>query len=186
MPWNDETLVADLKRRDSMAIQFAVETYAPRLYRYAAYQLGDPASAEDLVSEVITRMLEKIDSYNYTGAPFQAWLFQIARNLVTDSYRRKSKAQVVSLEGYLEASEGQHLGAQDTRLELLADQDMLSRVLAMLTDEQRQIITLRLVEGWQPSEIAELLGKSVDSVKSLQYRAIQAMRRCIEQYQGDN
>jgi RNA polymerase sigma-70 factor (ECF subfamily) len=185
MPWNDETLVAGLKKRDGPAVEFAVETYAPRLYRYAVYQLGDTAAAEDLVSEVVTRMLEKIDGYTYTGAPFQAWLFQIARNLVTDSYRQRARAQGVSLEVWLEGGEGYDLGANDTRIESLADQDTLLRVLAQLTDEQRQVITLRLIEGWQPAEIAELLGRSIDSVKSLQYRAIQAMRRCVEQLQAD-
>jgi RNA polymerase sigma-70 factor (ECF subfamily) len=185
MPWNDETLVAGLKRRDGPAVEFAVETYAPRLYRYAVYQLGDTAAAEDLVSEVVTRMLEKIDGYTYTGAPFQAWLFQIARNLVTDNYRQRARAQVVSLEVWLEGGEGYDVGANDTRIESLADQDTLLRVLAQLTDEQRQVITLRLIEGWQPAEIAELLGRSIDSVKSLQYRAIQAMRRCVEQMQAD-
>jgi RNA polymerase sigma-70 factor (ECF subfamily) len=185
MPWNDETLVAGLKRRDGPAVEFAVETYAPRLYRYAVYQLGDTTAAEDLVSEVITRMLEKIDGYTYTGAPFQAWLFQIARNLVTDSFRQKKRAQVVSLEGWLEGSEGYEVGAQDTRIESLADQDTLLRVLAELTEEQRQVITLRLIEGWQPAEIAQLLDRSIDSVKSLQYRAMQAMRRGVEQLQGE-
>src|SRR3954447_15442456 len=81
--WNDERLIERLKRRESEAIAHAVETYAPKLYRYALYQLGDATAAEDLTSEVVTRMLEKIDTLTYTGVPFQAWLFSIARNLVS-------------------------------------------------------------------------------------------------------
>ncbi len=110
--WTDAGLIAALQARDEGAIAYAVETYAPKLYRFAVYQLGDAAAAEDLVSEVITRMLEKIDSLRYTGAPFQAWLFSIARNLVTDSYRRKNRAQILSLDRPMAGERGLYDGAQ--------------------------------------------------------------------------
>jgi len=168
MPWDDETLVAGLKRRDSGAVQFAVETYAPKLYRFAIYQLGDVTAAEDVVSEVVTRMLEKIDGYKQAGAPFQAWLFTIARNLITDMHRRKKKAPEISFDAPADLSEANEMGALDERLESLADRDALLRAMNVLTYEQRQIVTLRLVEGWQPPEIARFLGRSINSVKSLQ------------------
>lgn len=174
---DDETLIRALKARDEAAVAYAVETYAPKLYRYAFYQLNDTAAAEDLVSEVITRMLEKIDEVQYVGAPFQAWLFSIARNLVTDSYRRKGRAQVLSLDSTTGREAIHEVASLDPHLESLADRDALLKMMARLTDEQRQILTLRVIEGWQPAEIARLLGRSVDSVKSLQYRALQSLRR---------
>jgi RNA polymerase sigma-70 factor (ECF subfamily) len=180
MPWDDKSLVAGLKERNGLAVQYAVETFAPKLYRYAVYQLGEHAAAEDVASETITRMLEKIDQYKQTGAPFQAWLFSIARNLVRDSYRRKKNTEIISLDASMESAEIQALGATDGTIDGLADRDALVRIMANLTDEQRQILTLRIVEGWQPQEIAGLLGKSIDSVKSLQYRALQAMKRELE------
>ena len=63
----------------------------------------------------------------------------------------------------------------------MLDRDLLLAALAQLTDEQRQVLILRFVEGWQPAEIATLLGRSIDSVKSLQYRATQAMQRILAQ-----
>jgi len=180
MPWDDESLVTGLKERNGLAVQYAVETFAPKLYRYAIYQLGEHTAAEDVASETITRMLEKIDQYNHTGAPFQAWLFSIARNLVRDTYRRKKNTEVISLDASMESAEIQGLGASDGRIDGMADRDALVRIMAHLTDEQRQILTLRILEGWQPQEIAGLLGKTIDSVKSLQYRALQTMKRKLE------
>lgn len=186
--WDDAGLIAALQARDADAVTYAVETYAPKLYRFAVYQLGDTAAAEDLVSEVITRMLEKIDDLRYTGAPFQAWLFSIARNLVADSYRRKNRAQVFSLDRPL-SSDSESQGADlissevndfDSYVETFANREVLVRILGNLTADQRQIVVLRVIEGWQPTEIARLLGKSVDSVKSLQYRALQSLRRFWE------
>jgi RNA polymerase sigma-70 factor (ECF subfamily) len=178
--WDDESLIAALKRREHAAITYAAETYAPKLYRYAYYQLNDAAAAEDLVSEVITRMLEKIDDVRYVGAPFQSWLFSIARNLVTDGYRRKGRAQVLSLDNPLHREATGNLAQLDAEVESMADREALVKVMANLTDEQRQVLTLRIIEGWQPAEIARLLGRSIDSVKSLQYRALQALRRYWE------
>jgi RNA polymerase sigma-70 factor (ECF subfamily) len=179
-PWDDETLVAGLKRREPQAVEHAVVTYAPKLYRYALYQLQNSMAAEDLVSDVITRMLEKIDGYEYTGVPFQSWLFRIARNLVTDIYRKR-RTPVLSLESWQEEHELQEVGALDPRLEQLLDRDRLQVALAQLTPEQRQVLTLRVVEGWQPADIAVMLDRSIDSVKSLQYRALQALRRVVAQ-----
>ena len=184
MPWDDAKLVEALKSRDSEAVQYAVETYVPKLYRYGMYELKDHVAAEDLASEVIMRMLEKIDTFVYTGVPLQMWLFRIARNLVTDHYRRKSKMGETSLELWLEENDGHHPSATDTGVELLGEREMLREALAHLTGEQRQVLMLRLIEGWQPAEIAELLGRSVDSVKSLQYRALQSLRRYLDNEMG--
>lgn len=177
MPWDDESLVAGLKERNSHAVQYAVETYAPKLYRYAVYQLGEHAAAEDVTSETVTRMLEKIDGYEQRGAPFQSWLFSIARNLIRDSFRSRKNTEVISLDAATDSNEIMSLTSKDNGIDGLADRDALVRLMGTLTEDQRQILTLRIVEGWQPQEIADLLGKSIDSVKSLQYRALQAMRR---------
>ena len=177
MYWDDESLVAGLKARNKSAVQYAVETFAPKLYRYAVYQLGEHSAAEDLVSETVTRMLEKIDGYRHVGAPFQTWLFSIARNLIRDSHRSRRRAEVISLDASIESIEIQRLGANDGSIDGFADRDALVRMMGNLTDEQRQILILRIVEGWEPQEIASLLGRSIDSVKSMQYRALQAMRR---------
>src|SRR4051794_13617051 len=171
MLWTDEQLVAGLKRREGTAVEHAVSIYAPKLYRYAVYQLGDPSAADDLVSEVITRMLEKIDGYQYTGVPFQAWLFRIAHNLLMDTHRQTRKLPVVSLDAWQDDPQAPDIGGPDARLDQVLDREILLAALAQLTAEQRQVLILRFVEGWPPAEIATLLGRSIDSVKSLQYRA---------------
>jgi RNA polymerase sigma-70 factor (ECF subfamily) len=183
MPWDDESLVAGLKLHDSRAVQYAVETYAPKLYRYAIYQLGEHAAAEDVASETVARMLEKIEGYEQRGAPFRSWLFSIARNLIRDSYRHKKTSHTISLDAADETSELLSLGSPDNRIDGFADRDELVRLMANLTEEQRQILTLRILQGWQPQEIADLLGRTIDSVKSLQYRALQAMKKEIGRYE---
>lgn len=186
MPWDEESLVAGLKAGSSSAIQYAVETYAPKLYRYAIYQLGEHTAAEDIAAETVARMLEKIGQYKDSGAPFQAWLFSIARNLIRDTYRHRKNTELISLDASMGSDEIQRLGATDERIEGMAQRDELVHIMSSLTEEQRQILTLRIVEGWQPQEIATLLGRSIDSVKSLQYRALQVMKRQMGKRQSES
>src|SRR5438067_13369578 len=103
---DDATLVSGLQRGDPEAVEYVMRQYAPALYRFAYYQLQDAMLAEDLVSEVMVRMIAHIDSFAPGQATFQAWLFRIARNLVADHYRARKRRPQFSLEAILDAEPG--------------------------------------------------------------------------------
>src|SRR5690348_12417655 len=95
---DDASLVAGLRRGDVEAVEYVTQHFAPALYRFAYYQLQDGIIAEDLVSEVMVRMIKRIDTFVLEQATFQAWLFRIARNLIADHYRVLRRRPQVSLE----------------------------------------------------------------------------------------
>ena len=64
--------------------------YHQAIYRYLYYRTGDPHTAEDLTSEVFLKMVQALPRYRPQGVPFQAWLFQIARNQAIDHFRRSN------------------------------------------------------------------------------------------------
>ena len=146
---------------------------------YASYQLQDATLAEDLVSDVLARMISKIDGYVQSRTPFEAWLFRIARNLIADHYRARKRRPQVSFEGWLEADPGAEPGAVEANIAGLPDRDALQIGLAALTPEQRQVILLHVVDGWELPELARKLGRSLPSVKSLYYRGVQSLRRVM-------
>src|SRR5690349_24388808 len=78
---NDAILVARLQRGEAGAIAYVVQQYAPALYRFAFYQLHEATAAEDLVAEVLVRMIAGIHTFVPGEGAFAAWLFRIARNL---------------------------------------------------------------------------------------------------------
>jgi RNA polymerase sigma-70 factor (ECF subfamily) len=176
---DDVALVASLKRGEAEAIEYVVQQYAPALYRFAYYQLQDAASAEDLVSEVMVRMIGRVEDFKPGQATFQAWLFRIARNLVADHYRARKRRPQVSLDEWLDANPGNEPGAGDPQLDLLLDRDQLRAGLALLTDEQRQVVLLHVVEGWELPQVADLLDRSLPSVKSLYYRGVHSLHRVL-------
>jgi len=70
---------------DEDALKSLYETYYPKIYSYAFLQMGDVHAAEDLASDVMLKMIESIKSYRFTGLPFGAWVFRIARNRLIDA-----------------------------------------------------------------------------------------------------
>ena len=176
---DDTILVAGLQRGETRAVEYVVQQYAPALYRYAYYQLQDAMLAEDVVSEVMARMVGRVDKFVLESTPFQAWLFRIARNLIADHYRARKRRPQVSLETWLEVDPSQEPGGLDTQILDLPDREELIAGLALLTEEQRQVILLHVVEGWELPQVAKLLDRSVPSVKSLYYRGVQSLRRVL-------
>ena len=169
-------LVERLKAYDEQAIRHVYRMYADAIYRYALYQSGDPLLAEDVAGEVFVRMMESIGSYTYRGSPISAWLYRIARNLVVDHRRRGARLKPLDFAEESSSVADDPVGLAERQLSWEA----LRAVMGELTDEQRQVIVLKFIENLDNAEVAEIVGKSQGSVKSLQHRALRSLRRLLE------
>ena len=87
----DAELVASLKANDDAAYREVVARFGDPLYGYIYSLTGDHHLSEDILSETYLRMVEKIDTYTYYGAPFKAWLYRIAHNLAINALKRASR-----------------------------------------------------------------------------------------------
>lgn len=173
---DEAKLIQRAKQGDPAAFAEIYERCQPLIYRYIFYQLGDAVTAEDLTSEVFIRLVEKIDRFTYRGRPLLAWLYTIARNLVTDHHRRAKQVQPL---------ESEKLPAETTDIEGSVmgklTQRRLTIAITHLTEDQRQVILLRFIEGLDNATVANILGKSVNAIKALQHRALASLRRILEQ-----
>jgi len=177
---DDAVLVAGLQRGETWAVEHVMQRYVPALYRFVYYRVQDAMLAEDLVSEVLTRMLAKVGGYVQGGTPFEAWLYRITRNLIADHYRVRKRRPQISFEEWLTSEPGKEPGTPEAGIEALPDRALLQAGLAGLTPEQRQVILLHIVEGWELPEVGRMLGRSLPSVKSLYYRGVHSLRRILE------
>jgi RNA polymerase sigma-70 factor (ECF subfamily) len=168
-------LVQRAQALEESALADLYSTYYSRVYNYAFLQLGDIQAAEDLASEVMLKVLESIRKYRFKGAPFSAWVFRIARNRLIDLHRRRKRRGEVDLT--------EPLAAMQISPEVLAeralDRGQLHLALKYLTDEQRQVIVFKFIEGFDNGSIARILGRSEGAVKSLQHRALNSLRRIL-------
>lgn len=168
-------LVRRAQQYEEDAIKQLYETYYPKIYNYAFMQMGDIQAAEDLASDVMLKMIESIQSYKFRGLPFGAWVFRIARNRLIDLHRRRKRRGEVDLTETLSTA----LANPQALAERALERGQLQVALKHLTDEQRQVILLKFIEGFDNRSVGKLMGRSEGAIKSLQHRALGALRRIL-------
>ncbi len=173
-----QELVVRAQAGDGQAFGQLYEQFSPEINRYLTRHLnGQREAAEDLTAEVFLKVLERIHSYQFRGLPFSAWLYRIARNHMIDHLRSRPRQIATSLDDVPEIPEKKAEQVIDRSL----DRHELSYALDRLTSDQRQVVTLRFLDGFTTAEAAGIIGKSEDAVKKLQSRGLAQLRRIIEQ-----
>ncbi|MFN8524036.1 MAG: sigma-70 family RNA polymerase sigma factor [Chloroflexota bacterium] len=173
-----QTVVERAQQGDGAAFTELYEEYAPQIYRYLFRHLGGSReAAEDLTAEVFVKVLERLESFQFRGLPFSAWLYRIARNHMIDYIRARPKATIGSLEGAPEIAEAR----AEKVIDLQLDRHEIRFALQKLTVEQRHVVAYRFLDGLSTAETASALGKTEDAVKKLQARGLIQLRRIIEQ-----
>lgn len=170
-------LVRRAQNYDEDALHQLYETYYPKIYNYAFLQMGDVQASEDLASDVMLKMLESIKKYNFRGLPFGAWVFRIARNRLIDLHRRRKRRGEVDLSETISGT----LASPESMAERALERGQLQIALKHLTDEQRQVIVLKFIQGFDNRSVGKIMGRSEGAVKSLQHRALGALRRVLQQ-----
>jgi RNA polymerase sigma-70 factor (ECF subfamily) len=172
-----EAQLIERAKRDANAFGILYERYVDRIYSYIVYRTGDANEAEDLTARVFFRALARIGDYRQRGAPFAAWLYRIAHNLVANWHRDRSRHPSVRLDDALT------LAAQGASPHQLAEQSDDARrlldAMRRLPDERQQILLLKHLDDLSNLEIAQILGRSEGAIKSLYHRTLVELREML-------
>ena len=179
MTYDEAHLIRLAQQGDADACTALYERHYGAVYRYCYSRVGDVGTAQDLTAEVFVRMVDKLHTFKVRGRPLLAWLYTVARNLVADMHRQNGRATHLPLDsasGLGSRGEGDPVRSAERQNQA----ECLAAALGHLTEEQRQVILLKFMEDYRNGQIARILGKSEGAVKSLQYRALNALRRALE------
>ncbi|MGE5141423.1 MAG: sigma-70 family RNA polymerase sigma factor, partial [Rudaea sp.] len=172
----DETEQQLIERAKTEPAAFAVlyERYVDRIYAYIFYRTGDAREAEDLTARVFYRALAHMPEFNQRGAPFAAWLYRIAHNLLANWRRDRGRHPELPLDDLL----GLH--ARDlsplVQAENAEDQRALLEAMRRLPPERQQLLILKFVDDLSNVEIGQILGRSEGAIKSLYHRTLLSLR----------
>lgn len=170
---SDATLIARAKK-DPEAFGALYERYVDKIYNYICYRVGNDQDAEDLTARTFYRALDHFASYEDRGAPFSAWLYRIAHNLVANWHRDHSRRKMVSLDDVvLTAPQGQGPAARTERSD---EDDVMLTAVRRLAPDRQQLIILKHVEGMTNGEIGEVMGRTEGAIKSLYHRTLVTLR----------
>ena len=174
---DDSELIACAARGDREAFGALYERYVFRVFRHVYYLTSDPHTAEDLTAQTFLNALEAIPRYEMRGVPFLAWLLRIAYNL-TVNHRKVRRNGTTQLPEGLEIEGTTY--SPEASCEAKADGERVWEGVRRLRDDQRQVIVMRFIDGLSYPDIARVLGKSIGAVRVIQYRALCALRRKLE------
>ncbi|MFO1122330.1 MAG: sigma-70 family RNA polymerase sigma factor [Hyphomicrobiales bacterium] len=165
------------QNRDRAAFEALFAHFAPRLKSFMMRKNANAELAEDLVQEAMIAVWTKAGLYEPGKGSVTTWIFTIARNLRIDRIRREAPMPLVELGDYDEASDEP---AGDDVLARKQEDQLVSRALDGIPDEQRQILRLSFVEDMAQSEIAARLNIPLGTVKSRMRLAYGHLRRLLE------
>lgn len=174
-----EKLVSRSQDGDQAAFASLYDIFIDHIYRYVYYRVG-AADVEDLVETVFLKVWEKINQY--TKKPnrnFSAWIFRIAHNLVVDYYRTAGERQTEELGLNLPDHTREHNPIRVTQDVL--DKDALRVALSKLKKQYRDVLVYKFINDLSNSEIAEIVRKTEGSVRILQFRALKALKKILQE-----
>ncbi|WP_201003534.1 RNA polymerase sigma factor [Paenibacillus glycanilyticus] len=140
--------------------------------------------AEDLCSETFYKAYRSLHSFREVDASFSTWLYTIARNTVLSELRKQKSANVpLDESNMMPAAPPDQVPEQHVlRNERMA---MVREAINKLPEKQRSALILREYDQLDYQEIANILGQTVSSVKSLLFRARASVKSQLEPYFGE-
>ena len=173
----EERLLVEEAQRDPAKFDALYELYFERIYYFVASRVRERVTAEDITSEVFHKALANLQSFEWRGAQFAAWLFRIASNALADQYKRTSRERPSSSEENVEELER---APSSRNMREIDEHAHLFRLVDKLPAVQKRVVYERFVEERSIREIAERLKKTDGAIKQLQFRALQTLRARME------
>lgn len=169
---SDDALVA-ASVSDRQAFGLLYDRYVDAVYRYCNGRLRDREAAEDATSLIFARALAALPTHR--GGAFRSWLFAIAHNVVINARRDASRDDPLTV--VIDLTDPgpslEELAVTEER------QRSVRQALVRLPEEQRRVVELRLA-GLTGPEVARALGRSHESVRTTQRRALARLRTLLD------
>ncbi|HNW36042.1 MAG TPA: RNA polymerase sigma factor [Candidatus Ozemobacteraceae bacterium] len=164
----DDSLMAQIQRSDQRAFRDLFARHYNAALRYAFLLCGNREDARDLIQEAFVRVYRGAVQYKMQGR-FRGWLFTIVRNLAADRVKRRTVKTTGSPAALSAAAKAPAPPVREGGSSFLAQ-------LAGLSEEQREIIVLRVVEEMTYAEIASITGLREENLRQIVSRGLTKLR----------
>jgi RNA polymerase sigma-70 factor (ECF subfamily) len=184
----DDILLAEARAGNREALEALLERYQAQVYGFGMKMCGNPEDAKDVLQETLLTMAR--DIRNFRGASsLSTWLYTIARSACIKMHRRSKFAPQPASSVEIGATNETKGLADPARSadEVLAGKQVeraLGQAIGELEPMYREVLMLRDVEGLTAPEVAEVLGVTIQAVKSRLHRARLSVRERIEPLLG--
>ena len=171
---DDSDLLARVKRGEPEAMTTLFDRYSRMVYSVALRVLRDPAAAEDVMQEILMQVWRNPNSFVAARGGLGGWLSVVARNRSIDSLRRKRPSEQVE---EIQLASSFNLAAEAERSLLM---ERAREVVVHLPAEQRKTLEMAFFDGLTHSEIAEITGDPLGTVKTRIRTALTTLRKAFQ------
>lgn len=162
--FTDEQLVANYLKGDEESLEILIRRYLKPLYSFVFRFVGNSQEVEDITQEVFVKVWRNLKKFD-KNKRFKTWIFAIAKNTCFDWQKKKKSLPLYFAEAIRDPSP--------------IFNEPLDRILGRLSPKYRMVLFLRYNDHFTFREIAEVLGESINTVKSKHRRGISLLRKLL-------
>ncbi|NEP84328.1 MAG: sigma-70 family RNA polymerase sigma factor, partial [Okeania sp. SIO3B3] len=177
--FTDTDLIGLAQRGNMDAFGELYQRHMDAIFKYVSRRVSETNEAEDVTQTVFMKAWQALARYQPSKAPFRAWLYTIAQNTIIDHYRAKKPTLPI----------GDHQDALFSHHDLPEDNIMsqeqresLQRAMTKLRPNYREVLSMRFLHGMDYSETAKAMGREVNAVRVMQFRALSALQKVMQQH----
>jgi RNA polymerase sigma-70 factor (ECF subfamily) len=174
---SEQRLAGRLARGEERALKQIEKEYSGLLRGYLQQVLGDRATAEDVLQQVMLEVWQRGKSFDPSRASVSTWVMMIARSRAIDHLRRRVPEPH---DPSVTASLIDRMAPQEHIAETLAEQWQMAHLLTQLPREEAQILRMRFHEELSQREIAARTGIPLGTVKTRMVSALARLRVLME------
>lgn len=173
------TLLEQAYSGDREAIAVIYDAYFEPIYQFIRFRVSSVQIAEDIASDVFLDFIRGLKQRRGPRTNLRAWLFRVARNKIADHYGKQAALPLETIEEWF-ADDQPNLERQlvDT-----LDREMIRQLVMQLNLDQQSVLLLRFNQQLSLQETADIMGKNVNTIKTLQSRAIKKLAQLANELQ---
>ncbi len=173
----EDELMQQASQGNQDALREIYDTYFPAIFRYIRLRVNQVQEAEDLTADVFLKLVAAYKTKRMPRKSLRGWLFRVAHNILADQYGKKQKFTETALTEWIPARDSANPEIQFVHS---VNASVARATIQNLLFEQQEVIILRFGHMLSLQETADITGKSVSAVKSLQFRALNNLRKMLE------
>lgn len=174
---NEQIILYRIRKGDTESFTEIFDRYHEKVYRFVYLKLPRKQDAEDVTAEVFLKVWEHI-KFGKKITSLQAFLYQVARNLVVDFYRSKGAPTESIEEGEIVIADRADLSLEE-KMALKGDMARIEGALRKLKDVYREVIILHYLNELSLVEIARVIEKSPGATRVLLHRGMRALKNIL-------
>ncbi|MGJ3237159.1 MAG: sigma-70 family RNA polymerase sigma factor [Anaerolineae bacterium] len=179
----DDARLERARKGDKQAIAEIYQEYFEPIYQFVRLRVGHRQNAEDLTSDIFVKFIKALKTDKAPHTSLRGWIFRVARNTIYDHYGESVPLPVETIDQWLTNDENTDPEVQAIRT---IEGERARQVISMLVPAQQEVLMLRFDQQLSLQETADVMDKNVNSIKALQFRAVNTLRDILRADQGED